>query len=128
MDDDLAKAVNPDSRNQVVDAVVSNLNSGSLALGFQYLAGTGPLRFMAGFNVSYSIAGGSLGFNYGNTMTPENRVPSTMPMARPAVEKILLSMISRRISESHMHVLSSVTMSAISTVLVSVPIWVWSGS
>ena len=87
VDDDLAKAVDPDSRNQVVDAVVSNLNSGSLALGFQYLAGTGPLRFMAGFNVSYSIAGGSLGFNYGNTMTPENRVPSTMPMARPAVGK-----------------------------------------
>ena len=31
-----------------------------------------------------SIAGGGLSFNYGNTMTPENRVPSSMPMTRPA--------------------------------------------
>lgn len=84
VDDDLAKAANPDSKNQVVDAVISNLNSGSLAVGLQYMAGTGPLRFIAGFGVTYSIAGGGLSFNYGNTMTPENRVPSSMPMTRPA--------------------------------------------
>lgn len=65
VDDDLAKAVNPDSKNQVVDAVISNLNSGSLAVGLQYMAGTGPLRFIAGFGVTYSIAGGGLSFNYG---------------------------------------------------------------
>ena len=84
VDDDLARAVNPDSRNQVVDAVVSNLNGGSLAVGLQYMAGRGPLRFIAGVGLTYSIAGGSLNFHYGNTMTAENRVPSSMPMTRPA--------------------------------------------
>lgn len=84
VDDDLARAVNPDSRNQVVDAVISNLNGGSLSIGLQYMAGKGPLRFVAAFGITYSIAGGSLKFNYGNTMTTENRVPSSMPMTRPA--------------------------------------------
>ena len=84
VDDDLAKAVNPDSKNQVADAVLSNLNSGSLSVGMQYLAGKGPLRFTAGFGLTYAIAGGSLNFKYGNAMTPENRVPSSMPMTRPA--------------------------------------------
>ncbi len=84
VDDDLAKAINPESRNQVVDAVVSNLNNASLAIGFQYMAGKGPLKFIAGFGLTYSIAGGSLKFNYGNELTSENRVPSSMPMTRPA--------------------------------------------
>lgn len=81
--DDLAKSIDPNSENKVVDDVISNMNSGSLALGAQYLAGRGPLKFMMGFNLVYAIAGGSLNFDYGNRMTDLNRVPSSMPMTMP---------------------------------------------
>ena len=36
--DDLAKAIDPNSENKVVDNVISNLNSGSLAVAAQYMA------------------------------------------------------------------------------------------
>ncbi len=85
VDDDLARAIEPDSRNQVVDGVVSDLNGGSLAVGMQYLAGKGHFRFTAGFGLIYAIAGGKLDFSYGNVMTTENRIPSSMPMTKPPV-------------------------------------------
>ncbi len=81
--DDLAKSIDPNSENKVVDDAISNLNSGSLSVGAQYLAGKGPLKFLAGFNLVYAIAGGSLTFDYGNRMTDLNQVPSSMPMTLP---------------------------------------------
>lgn len=82
--DDLAKSIDPNSENKVVDDAISNLNSGSLAVGAQYLAGKGPLKFLAGFNLVYAIAGGGLSFDYGNAITSLNPVPSSMPMTQPA--------------------------------------------
>lgn len=82
--DDLAKSIDPNSGNKVVDDAISNLNSGSLSLGAQYLAGKGPLKFLAGFNLVYAIAGGGLTFDYGNRMTDINQVPSSMPMTLPS--------------------------------------------
>ena len=82
--DDRALALNPDSQNKVVDAVRSNLNGGNLTFGAQYMAGKGSLRFIAGFGLSYSIAGGGINFKYGNVMTDINHVPSSMPITKPA--------------------------------------------
>ena len=81
--DDLAKAIDPNSENKVVDNVISNLNSGSLAVAAQYMAGKGSLKFITGFGLVYAIAGGGLNFNYGNKITELNKVPSSMPMTMP---------------------------------------------
>ena len=54
--DDLAKAIDPNSENKVVDNVISNLNSGSLAVAAQYMAGKGSLKFITGFGLVYAIA------------------------------------------------------------------------
>lgn len=81
--DDLAKALNPISENKVVDGIISNLNSMSVAVGMQYVEGKGPLKFVLGFNVVYAIAGSEQSFYYGNAMTAMNQVPSSMPMTSP---------------------------------------------
>ena len=81
--DDLAKAIDPNSENKVVDNVISNLNSGSLAVAAQYMAGKGSLKFITGFGLVYAIAGVGLNFNYGNKITDLNKVPSSMPMTMP---------------------------------------------
>ena len=78
--DDMALALNPDTQNQVVDEIQSQMNSGSLMLGCELMCGTKAVRFIVGADLLYSIAGGHLLFNYGNKMTDLNRIPSSMPM------------------------------------------------
>lgn len=84
VDDDLAKALDPDARDQVADEVISNLNSASLAVGWERHIGQGPLHFVAAFGLSWSVAGGALHFNYGNALTPDNRIPTSMPLTTQA--------------------------------------------
>ena len=78
--DDLAAAADPDTENKVVDNLRSNLNSLSLQLGYEGRLGEGCVRFVYGFDLMYSIAGGTMTFQYGNELTDLNHVPSTMPM------------------------------------------------
>lgn len=78
--DDLAKSLNPDSQNKVADCARSSMNSFSLNLGAEFSKGNKAIRFVYGFDLVYSVAGGALTFDYGNIMSSLNPVPSTMPM------------------------------------------------
>ena len=84
--DDLAKALNPDSQNQVADCATSSMNSFSVLLGKEWTQGKGVVRFTYGIDLMYTIAGGSMTFKYGNVMTDINRAPSTMPMTQSGGE------------------------------------------
>lgn len=84
--DDLAKALNPDSQNQVVDRATSCMNSFSLMLGKEWNKGNKAVRFTYGFDLMYTIAGGNIFFKYGNAMTDLNRAPSTMPLTQSGGE------------------------------------------
>ena len=84
--DDLAKALNSDSQNQVVDRATSSMNSFSVLLGKEWTQGKGVVRFTYGVDLMYTIAGGSMTFKYGNVMTDLNRAPSTMPMTQSGGE------------------------------------------
>ncbi|MBR1564878.1 MAG: hypothetical protein IJ650_05975 [Paludibacteraceae bacterium] len=76
--DDLAKTLDPLSENKVADVVKSDLNSGNLAIGAEFVKGK-KLKFVMGFSVLYAIGGGMLKFDYGNKMTELNKVPSSLP-------------------------------------------------
>ncbi len=78
--DDAAKMVNPLSENKVADQASSHLNGGSLIVGAERKFGKGALKFVTGFGVMYSIAGGTMSFKYGNVLNEYNQAPSTMPM------------------------------------------------
>ncbi|MGN0190647.1 MAG: hypothetical protein ACI39U_03240 [Candidatus Cryptobacteroides sp.] len=78
--DDLAASIDPDTENKVVDNVRSNLNSVSLQIGLEGRKGEGCVRFVYGFDIMYTLAGGRMKFDYGNALTDLNRVPSSMPM------------------------------------------------
>lgn len=78
--DDLAASIDPSTENKVVDNVRSNLNSVTLQLGLEGRKGEGCVRFVYGFDLMYTLAGGRMTFNYGNALTDLNRVPSSMPM------------------------------------------------
>lgn len=80
--DDLAKALNPDSQNQVADRATSSMNSFSVMLGKEWTQGKGIVRFVYGIDLMYTLAGGTMSFKYGNAMTDLNRTPSTMPMTQ----------------------------------------------
>lgn len=80
--DDMAKALNPDSQNQVADCATSSMNSFSVLLGKEWTRGKGAVRFVYGVDFMYTIAGGHMFFKYGNAMTDLNRAPSTMPMTQ----------------------------------------------
>ena len=80
--DDMAKALNPDSQNQVADCATSSMNSFSVLLGKEWTRGKGTVRFVYGVDFMYTIAGGHMFFKYGNAMTDLNRAPSTMPMTQ----------------------------------------------
>lgn len=80
--DDLAKALNPDSQNLVVDCATSAFNSVSLLAGWEWSKGTKAIRFVYGLDIMYTIAGGHMYFKYGNAMTDLNHVPSSMPMTQ----------------------------------------------
>lgn len=80
--DDYAYTINPNSQNQVVDRVSSLMNSVSLMVGSEWSKGSKRVRFIYGFDLMYTIAGGNLSFAYGNKMTDLNRVPSSMPMTQ----------------------------------------------
>jgi hypothetical protein len=80
--DDLAKALNPDSQNQVVDRATSSMNSFSMMLGKEWSKGSKSIRFIYGVDLMYTIAGGNIFFKYGNRMTDLNKAPSTMPMTQ----------------------------------------------
>lgn len=84
--DDLAKALNPDSQNQVVDRATSSMNSFSMMLGKEWSRGSGAVRFTYGVDLMYTIAGGNIFFKYGNVMTDLNQAPSTMPMTQSGGE------------------------------------------
>ena len=74
--DDAAFAHNPATENKVADVVKSDLISGNVALGAEFVTGK-KLKFVMGFNILYALAGGKLNFNYGNVLNAENQVPST---------------------------------------------------
>ncbi len=76
--DDNAVALNPQSENKVADAVRSDLNSGNLAVGAEFVKGK-KLKFTMGFSFLYAIGGGILKFDYGNRISDLNKIPSTMP-------------------------------------------------
>ncbi len=76
--DDEAILLNPASENKVADVVKSDLNSGNLALGAEFVKGK-KLKFVMGFSFLYAIGGGNLAFTYGNQMNALNPVPSTLP-------------------------------------------------
>lgn len=80
--DDLAKMLNPDSQNQVVDRATSSMNSFSVMIGKEWSKGAKAVRFIYGFDLMYTLAGGNIFFKYGNAMTDLNRTPSTMPMTK----------------------------------------------
>ena len=81
--DDRAVALNPNSMNKVVDNAQSAFNSVSLMLGNEWKLGNGAVKFVFGFDVMYTVAGGKLRYQYGNAITEYNKVPSTMPMMLP---------------------------------------------
>ena len=80
--DDRAVALDPNSQNKVVDCANSAFNSVSIMLGNEWKKGSKAVKFVFGFDVLYSVAGGALTYKYGNVMTEYNRVPSTMPMTQ----------------------------------------------
>lgn len=78
--DDRAVALNPNSTNKVVDNAQSAFNSVSLMVGNEWKLGEKAVKFVFGFDVMYTVAGGKLRYQYGNAITEYNKVPSTMPM------------------------------------------------
>lgn len=84
--DDYAKALNPDSQNQVVDRATSAMNSFSIMLGKEWTKGSKAVRFIYGVDLMYTIAGGNMTFKYGNVLSDLNKVPSTMPMTQTGGE------------------------------------------
>ncbi len=76
--DDAAVLLNPASENKVTDAVKSDLTSGNLVLGAEFVKGK-KVKFTMGFSLLYAIGGGKLNFAYGNAMTYSNPIPSSMP-------------------------------------------------
>ena len=78
--DDRAVALNPNSANKVVDNAQSAFNSVSLMVGNEWKLGKKAVKFVFGFDVMYTVAGGKLRYQYGNAITEYNKVPSTMPM------------------------------------------------
>ena len=78
--DDLSYALDPNTQNKVVDRATSAYNSVSIMLGNEYKYGNRAVRFVWGWDIMYSIAGGKLTYQYGNQMSEYNTIPSTMPM------------------------------------------------
>lgn len=78
--DDRAVALNPNSTNKVIDNAQSAFNSVSLMVGNEWKLGEKAVKFVFGFDVMYTVAGGKLRYQYGNAITEYNKVPSTMPM------------------------------------------------
>ncbi len=78
--DDLSYALDPHTQNKVVDRATSAYNSVAIMIGREYKYGQKAVRFTWGFDLLYSIAGGTLNYKYGNALTEYNKVPSTMPM------------------------------------------------
>lgn len=78
--DDLARVLNPQSENKVIDRIKSDMNATNFALGVEYVAGERNLKFVMGANLLYAIAGGKINYEYGNLITAENPVPSQIPM------------------------------------------------
>lgn len=93
--DDMALSLDPESGNLVVDEIRSEMNSGSVMLGFEYMSGEGAVRFVMGADLLYSLAGGHLYFDYGNRMTEFNHVPSSMPMTSEMKEGSLNDFTTR---------------------------------
>lgn len=78
--DDIAVLQNPASGNRVTDVVKSDLTSGNLVLGAEYVKGR-RVKFTMGFSLMYAIGGGALNFAYGNRMSALNPVPTSMPFS-----------------------------------------------
>ena len=76
--DDKAVLENPASTNKVSDVVKSELNSGNLIVGAEFVKGK-KLKFTMGFSLLYALGGGKLTFDYGNKLTELNPIPSTLP-------------------------------------------------
>lgn len=78
--DDLARTLNPQSENKVIDRVRTEMNSTSFAAGVEYVTGERNLKFTMGANILYGFAGGKISYEYGNKITAANPVPSQMAM------------------------------------------------
>ena len=76
--DDYSVLQNPSSENKVSDIVRSDLNSGNLVLGTEFVKGK-KLKFTMGFSLMYAIGGGKLSFDYGNKISALNPIPTSMP-------------------------------------------------
>lgn len=79
--DDYAKYQNTLSEEQTYDAVKCNMGGVSLTAGIEKSLGKGPLRFVMGAGILYSIGAGTLTFDYGNDYKVYNSYkPSTIAM------------------------------------------------
>ena len=76
--DDIAVMENPASGNKVTDLVKSDLTSGNLIVGGEFVKGK-KVKFTMGFSFMYAIGGGALNFQYGNRISGLNPVPTSMP-------------------------------------------------
>lgn len=76
--DDLAKSLNPQSENKVIDRVKSDVNATNIAVGCEYTFGKRNLKMVMGANLLYAFAGGTIRAEYGNQITAINQAPSTM--------------------------------------------------
>ncbi len=83
VDDDLDHLKNPQSEKQIWDAVRAKNNTFSVNVGGEYQIGTGNMKFVMGYGLSYVIGGGKLTYDYGNQMTEANPTPTTIGMLRP---------------------------------------------
>ncbi len=82
--DDTALADDPlmSGVKQVEDVINFKLDGGGINLGFEFGLAVGNFKFSGGFGLMYSFGGGSMKFDYGNKMTDENPLPTTMPIIR----------------------------------------------
>lgn len=77
--DDYEKYLDSTSDAKTWDAVLCNMGGATLAVGVEKSLGKGPLRFVMGADLIYTIGAGKLTFNYGNDYTTYNAYkPSTM--------------------------------------------------
>ncbi|GEM_PF-4468993 len=90
--DDYAASMNSATEEVVSDHILGNLASASATLGVQKYLGKGRLRFTVGADLSYTIAGGTLNFKYGNDYETYNYFkPSTMSLMEPGGSLNLLT-------------------------------------
>ncbi len=75
--DDAARMADPLSRAVLIDKKVTSNNGYGIALGYLMSRGYDRVRGFYGIQAGYNYNRGTLEYQYGNSMTPENPTPST---------------------------------------------------